>query len=327
MKAVIIESYGGPEQLSIGEWQTPEPKDQEVLVKVHATAVNRADIQQRMGKYPPPEGASPILGLEMSGTVVSRGGRVTRWKEGDELCGLLPGGGYAEYAVIHEDLAMAIPGGLDLTEAAAVPEVFMTAFQAVNWIAGLRPDEWILIHAGASGVGTAAIQLAREMGAGGIIVTASGPKHELCTSLGADYAVDYKTEDIAEKVKEYTRGRGVDAVIDFIAAPYFGINLEVLRTDGRMVMLAFLGGVKTDRINLVPILAKRLRITGTTLRSRDLEYKTDLARDLQEFAWQRFEEGRIKPVIDSVYTIEQVGEAHRYMEANKNKGKIILTIQ
>jgi len=313
--------------LQLGEWPNPEPGDREILVKISATAVNRADIQQRMGKYPPPEGASPLLGLEMAGTVAGTGPGAGRWKEGDTVCGLLPGGGYAEYAVIHEDLALPVPKGMSMIEAAAVPEVFMTAFQAVNWIAGLKKGEWILVHAGASGVGTAATQLAREMGAGGIIVTASGPKHETCRAMGADFAIDYKNEDFADAVKEHTENRGVDVVIDFIAAPYFTRNLDVLRTDGRLVILAFLGGVKPEGVNLVPLLIKRLQIIGTTLRSRSLEYKIALARDLYNFAWKRFEDGRLKPVIDRVFALDDAAEAHRYMEADKNSGKIVLTVE
>jgi tumor protein p53-inducible protein 3 len=327
MRAIIINKYGGPEQLQLGEWPNPEPGDKEILVKIAATAVNRADIQQRMGKYPPPEGASPLLGLEMAGTVAGTGSGACRWKEGDTVCGLLPGGGYAEYAVIHKDLALPVPKGMSMIEAAAVPEVFMTAFQAVNWIAGLKKGEWILVHAGASGVGTAATQLAREMGAGGIIVTASGPKHETCRAMGADFAIDYKNEDFADAVKEHTENRGVDVVIDFIAAPYFTRNLEVLRTDGRLVILAFLGGVKPEGVNLVPVLTKRLQIIGTTLRSRSLEYKIELARDLYNFAWERFEEGRLEPVIDRVFALGDAAEAHRYMEEDKNSGKIVLTVE
>lgn len=326
MRAVIMKEYGGPEMLLTGEWRKPEPGDREILVKTAATAVNRADIQQRMGKYPPPEGASPLLGLEMAGTVSELGPQASRWKEGDTVCGLLPGGGYAEYAVIHEDLALPVPRGMSMIEAAAVPEVFMTAFQAVNWIAGLKMGEWILIHAGASGVGTAATQLAREMGAGGIIVTASGPKHETCRAMGAGFTIDYNNEDFAGAVKKYTENRGVDVVIDFIAAPYFTGNLEVLRTDGRLVILAFLGGVKPEGVNLIPVLTKRLQITGTTLRSRSLEYKIALARDLRDFAWDRFADGRLEPVIDCVFPLEDAAEAHRYMEANKNSGKLVLTV-
>lgn len=327
MQAILIKEYGGPENLTLGEWPDPVPGSREILVKITAAGVNRADIQQREGKYPPPEGASPLLGLEMAGVVAGVGPGAGKWKEGDRVCGLLPGGGYAEYAVIQEDLALPVPEGISFTEAAALPEVFMTAFQAVNWIAKLKPGERILIHAGASGVGTAAIQLAREMGAVEIIVTASKPKHDLCLSLGADYAVDYKNEDFAAAIRDRTEGRGVDVVIDFIAAPYFTRNLNVLRTDGRLVILAFLGGVKTETVNLVPLLAKRLQINGTTLRSREIGYKIALAKDLYDFAWERFADGRMKPVIDAVFPLEDVAEAHRYMEGNKNSGKIVLKVQ
>ncbi len=326
MRAIFLHDYGGPENLILGEWPDPIPESKEILVNVKASGVNRADIQQRKGKYPPPEGASPLLGLEMAGIVAGVGPDGGKWKEGDRVCGLLPGGGYAEYAVIHEDLALPIPKGLSFSEAAALPEVFMTAFQAVNWIAQFKPGEMILIHAGASGVGTAAIQLAREMNAEGIIVTASKPKHDLCLSLGADYAIDYKNEDFAAAVKNWTERRGVDVIIDFIAAPYFNRNIDVLRKDGRLVILAFLGGVKIENVNLVQLLTKRLQINGTTLRSRDIGYKITLAQELYDFAWERFTDARMKPVIDSVFQLEEAAEAHRYMEENKNSGKIVLKI-
>ncbi len=356
MRAVIFDSFGGPEKLKLGEWQNPEPGEGELLVKVHAAGVNRADTQQREGKYPPPPGESPILGLEMAGEVV-RFGKVTgeagrtggaqaaaggdgavqpgaqtaaeeesRFKPGDRVCGLLPGGGYAEYAVIPEGLVFPVPEGMDYTEAAAVPEAFMTAFQALRRLGDLQKGEWILIHAGASGVGTAAVQLAREMEAGGIIVTASGGKHRVCLGLGADYAVDYKKKDFKEAVLVYTDNRGVDVVVDFIAAPYFERNLEVLRTDGRLVMLALLGGVRPEAVNLGEILKKRLRIIGSTLRSRSLGYKTELARQFRGFALSRFRCGSLKPVIDRVFSWEDAAEAHRYMEGNRNAGKIVLQI-
>ena len=325
MKAVLINEFGGPEQLYLGTYDTPLPKADEILVKVAATALNRADTLQRMGKYPAPKGESEILGLEMAGTVESVGANVTKWKAGDKVCGLLAGGGYANYVVIHEKLAMPIPDGVSLIEAAAIPEVFLTAFQAIHWIAQLKKGEHILIHAGASGVGTAAIQLAKRIGAIPI-VTASSAKHELCLELGAQHAIDYKTEHFEERVEELTNGKGVNVVIDFIGAPYMQQNFNALAIDGRMVMLAFLGTPKIEALNLVPVLRKRLQINGSTLRARSLDYKIKLSQDLMHFAWPLFTDGRLKAVVDSVFDWEDVADAHRYMEANKNKGKIILKV-
>lgn len=325
MKAVIIDQFGGPEHLRIGEWPAPIPQEKEILVKVAATALNRADTLQRMGKYPPPKGESPIMGLEMAGEVVKVGEDSNKWKVGDQVCGLLAGGGYAEYVVIHEDLAMPVPPGLSLIEAAAVPEVFLTAFQALNWLAKVKANERVLVHAGASGVGTAAIQLIKCMNARSI-VTASKAKHQICLDLGAEKAIDYRNEDFQKVVHAHTAGEGVNVVIDFVGGPNLQKNLEVLAPDGRMVILAFLGGVMAPDLNIAPILRKRLHIMGSTLRARTLDYKIALSQALQQFAWPLFESGQLKPIIDSVYEWIEVADAHRYMEANKNQGKIVLKI-
>lgn len=325
MKAIIVRQPGGPDQLSLGEWEKPVPGQKEILVKVAATALNRADTLQRRGMYPPPPSASPILGLEMAGTVAALGPGCTRWKVGDAVCGLLAGGGYAEYTTIHEELAMPVPNGFSMEEAAAMPEVFLTAFQALYWLAKLKKGERILIHAGASGVGTAAIQLARKIGAE-ILVTASAPKHAVCRKLGATLAIDYKSQPFEEAVISFTSGEGVDVIIDFIAAPYLQPNLNCLRTDGRLVILALMGGIKVENLNMLPILRNRLHIMGSTLRARSLEYKIRLTRDMMDFVFEDFEKGSIKPVIDRVFDWKEVAEAHAYMEANKNTGKIVLRI-
>ncbi|MEM8909218.1 MAG: NAD(P)H-quinone oxidoreductase, partial [Bacteroidota bacterium] len=259
MKAILMRNFGDPDQLYLGTYDQPQIGPNEALVKVKATALNRADTLQRKGKYPPPAGASPILGLEMAGEVVQIGSEVSRWQKGDRVCALLSGGGYAEYVAVHEALMLPLPVNWNWVEGAAIPEVYLTAFQALNWLAQLQAGERVLIHAGASGVGTAAIQLARAMGAE-VGVTASGGKHALCLSLGASYAIDYRQEDFAPAVKKHYEGTGVDVVIDFVAAPYFQQNLEVLRLEGRMVMLAFLGGALAKEVNLAPILRKRLQI-------------------------------------------------------------------
>ncbi|MTI30297.1 NAD(P)H-quinone oxidoreductase [Xanthovirga aplysinae] len=325
MKAIIASGKGGPDSLSIGEWPKPKPSSYDVLVKVEASAINRADTLQREGKYPVPEGESPILGLEMSGTIVACGDKVTKWHVGDQVCGLLGGGGHAEFAIIHEDMAMTIPTGWSMEEAAAMPEVFLTAYQSLKWICQLKKGETVLIHAGASGVGTAAIQLAKAIGAK-VLVTASAEKHDICLQLGAELAIDYKKEDFQEAVKGYSKGRGVDVVVDFIAGPYLQQNINSLAIDGRMVLLAFLGGPKVDHLNLAALLMKRLQINGSTLRSRSQVYKKELTQDFKKFAWPLFESGQLKVVLDKVYNWKNIPDAHRRMEANISMGKIVLKV-
>jgi tumor protein p53-inducible protein 3 len=327
MKAILYKAGEGPAGLHLGSHPAPQPAAHELLIEVHATALNRADLLQRAGKYPPPAGASPLLGLEVAGTVLSWGAQVHGFAQGDRVCGLLPGGGYAEQAVLPASLALRIPKGLSFPAAAAIPEVFLTAFQSLHWLADFKKGERILIHAGASGVGSAAIQLAKFADAAQIIVTASAPKHNFCRELGAHATIDYRTEDFATRVAELTDGQGVDVVIDFVGGPNFSPNLEALATDGRMVMLAFLGGIKTEPLNLLPILRKRLRIMGSTLRARTVDYKARLTADFQQHCWAAFADGRLHPVIDTVYPWEQVADAHRYMETNRNRGKIVLSVK
>jgi putative PIG3 family NAD(P)H quinone oxidoreductase len=325
MQAVIVQSPGGPDQLQIGSWEKPKPSAYQVLVRVEATALNRADTLQRAGKYPPPPGASPILGLELAGSIVEIGSKVTKHKNGDAVFGLLPGGGYAQYAVIHEDMAIPLPENMSMEEGSAIPEVFLTAFQALQWLAKLKSEEKILIHAGASGVGTAAIQLSREMGAE-VLATASATKHNICLELGAKKVIDYKNESFDQVIADITKRQGVDVIIDFIAADYFNQNIESLAMDGRLILLATLSGGKTDAIDLRKILSKRLSIIGSTLRSRSLEYQIQLTQDFVAFALPRFKDGRLKPIIDRVLDWNQVKEAHAIMENNSNAGKIVLKI-
>ncbi len=323
MQAIIMEKPGGPEFLQIAAYPKPTPGPHEILVRVRATALNRADILQRQGKYPPPPGESDILGLEMAGEVAAVGAAVEKWQPGARVCGLLAGGGYAEYIVLHKDMALPIPENLDFVAAAAIPEAFLTAFQALYWLGKLQPEETVLIHAGASGVGTAAIQLAKMAGAQ-VIVTASGGKHPLCYALGADRAIDYQQEDFAEQILRHTDG--VDLILDFIGAPYLQKNLAVLRLDGRLICLAMMGGNMSRELFVGSILRKRLQILGSTLRNRSLDYKIQLTRDFQLAAWAAFAKGQLHPVVDAVFDWQEVAEAHRYMEANRNQGKIVLQI-
>ncbi len=325
MKAIVIDSPGGAEKLKIGEVSKPVPKENEILIKVEATALNRADILQREGKYPPPEGASNIMGLEMAGVVSVIGSGVNNWNVGDRVFGLIPGGGYAEYATINKDMAMKIPENLKSYEATAIPEVFLTAYQASLWYGKLTKGESILIHAGASGVGTGAIEIAREIGAH-IYVTASQAKHQACINLGAEKAIDYKAQDFEKEILKLTDNKGVDVIIDFIMGPYFKQNINSLNVDGRLVILATLGGGKVDNLDMRKILAKRLTIIGSTLRSRNLDYQIKLTNEFKTFALEKFESGKFKPVIDKVFDWKDVSEAHKYMEQNKNTGKIVLKI-
>lgn len=325
MRAVVVTEEGDPEHMTIGEVPTPEPGADEVLVKVHATALNRADTFQRRGHYPPPEGASQILGLEMAGTVAEMGPGVVDWHEGDRVFALLDGGGYAEYTVVHKDRLMAVPPGLSMQEAAAVPEVFLTAYQALHWLAGVQPDHDVLIHAGASGVGTAAIQLSR-LAEAHPYVTASAPKHEVCRTLGAEATIDYESEDFARRIDEITDGRGVDVVIDFIGAPYFHPNVESLAVDGRIVQLATLGGSTVEQVSLRKLMSKRAQILASTLRSRSLAYKVQLTQEFASDVLPKFIEGELEPVIDTEYDWTEAADAHRRMENNENAGKIVMNV-
>ncbi len=325
MKAIICDQYIGPEVMKMGEYEKPIPGTNEVLIKVHATALNRADTMQRQGKYPPPAGASPILGLEMSGVIEESGPIAEKYKIGDKVCALLGGGGYAEYVVVHEDLLFPIPEQMDMTAAAGLPEVFMTAYQALIYLAKVQAGEVILIHAGASGVGLAAIQIAKSLGAK-VIVTASKGKHHLCRQVGADHCIDYNSISFDEVVLELTKNKGVNMILDFLAASYFQKNIDCLDFDGRMVMLAAMGGIKTKNLNIGKIVWKRLKIMGSTLRARSLGYKIQLREDVQNQFWENFNKQTFKVSIDSVYDWKEVIAAHQRMESNLNAGKIILKI-
>jgi putative PIG3 family NAD(P)H quinone oxidoreductase len=325
MKAILFDEPCSADKLYIGEFPEPEIGEEEILVEVKATALNRADILQRQGKYPPPPGASPVLGLEIAGIVVKKGSKVFKWNSGDKVFGLITGGGYAQYAVIHEDMALRIPDNLSFEQASAIPEAFLTAYQALFWLAELKPSEYILIHAGASGVGTAAIQLAQESGAK-IIITASSDKHYICKELGAEILIDYKTQSFKDVVMKTTNKYGVDVIIDFIGADYFQDNIDCLTRDGRLILLATLSGRKVKEFDIRNILTKRLKIIGSTLRSRPLDYQIKLTKEFKDFAYEKIISGRIKPVIDKVYDWTEVSEAHKRMEENKNIGKIILRI-
>ena len=326
MKAVLMSGTGGVEVLHIGEHPDPEMKEDELLVRVKATALNRADLLQRRGKHPPPKGVPDILGLEMAGEVASVGASCKGWATGDRVCALLPGAGYAELVAIPAGLAMRIPGNLSFEEAAAIPEVFLTAYQNLFNVARLAPGETVLIHAGGSGVGTAAVQLVREAGAASLVTAGSREKIDLCLALGARAGWNYKEGAFVPWVAEWTDGRGVDILLDFVGAPYFEQNVQSLAVDGRMVVIGTMGGAEVEKFSLRTLMSKRLQITGAGLRSMDTARKIALTRAFSEFALPRFADGRLVPVVDSILDWQEVAKAHERMESNVNAGKIVLRV-
>lgn len=325
MRAVIFDEPGGPEVLKVGQVADPVPGGDQLLVRVRATALNRADTLQRQGLYPPPPGESDVLGLELAGEVEAVGSAVRNVHVGDRVFGLVGGGGYAEKAVLDARMAMPIPSGWSFADAAAVPEVFFTAQETLFTLAQLRAGETVLIHAGASGVGTAGIQMARETGANVLVTAGSAEKVARCIELGAAAGCNYKERGFADWVHERTEGRGVDVIEDFIGAAYWDDNLKSLATDGRLVLVGFMGGTKAET-NLGLILMKRLRIFGSVLRSRPLADKIDITHRFQADWLPLLEAGRIEPIIDRSFRLHEAADAHRYMEANKNVGKIILDV-
>lgn len=313
-------------ELFIGNYIMPQIGDDELLIKVHATALNRADILQKYGKYPVPEGASPILGLEMSGTVEKMGKNVTNWRIGDRVCGLLPGGGYAEYVSLPSQLAIPIPDHMTFEEAAAIPEVFLTAYLNVFELGRLKEKETVLIHAGASGVGTAAIQLVKEFGAYSIATAGTREKLDACLQLGSNHVINYKEQNFQAEIEKITNRQGVDIILDFVGASYFQQNIQSLNTNGRLILIGTMGGAKINEFNLLPLLMKRISIIGSTLRSQTIEQKIHLTNQFKLHVLPLFETKKIKPVIDSILSWNEVNEAHNRMEKNLNIGKIVLKI-
>ena len=326
MKAILMSGLGGVEFLHIGHHPDPAMEEDELFVRVRATALNRADLLQRRGKHSPPKGAPDILGLEMAGEVAAVGKTAGDWKVGDRVCALLPGGGYAELVSIPAGLAMRIPENLSFEDAAAIPEVFLTAYQNLFLVARLAAGETVLVHAGASGVGTAAVQLVREAGAESLVTAGSPEKIARCLSLGARAGWNYKDGPFLPWVEEETSGRGVDIVLDFVGAPYFDQNLKSLAADGRMVVIGTLGGAEVEKFSLRTLMAKRLQITGAGLRNMDTGRKIELTRKFSAFAMRRFADGRLVPVVDTVFDWKEVAKAHQRMEANENVGKIVLRV-
>ena len=323
MRAVVCSGTGGPEVLAIGPAPRPVPGKNQLLVRVQACALNRADLLQCRGLYPPPAGESEILGLELAGEVVEVGAGVTTFTPGDRVFGLVGGGAYAEFALLDAEMALPMPAQWDFTTAAAVPEVFFTAFETLFTRGELVNGESVLIHAGASGVGTAAIQLARRAGASVYVTAGSDEKIARCCELGASGGVNYREMDFAEGVRALTDGTGVDLIEDFIGADYLERNLALLRPLGRLVMIAFMGGAKAE-INLASILSRRLTVRGFVMRSQSLAEKREITGRFREQVLPDLVGGTLRPVIDSVYPVTEVGDAHRRMAANENIGKILL---
>jgi len=325
MRAVVLREHGGPEVLAVSESPDPVAAPEEVLVRVHATALNRADLLQRMGMYPNPFPADDeIPGLEFAGEVISCGARVTMWKPGDRIMGIVSGGAYAERLVIHERQAMAVPAGMSWTDAAAIPEVFITAWDALVVQGGLTSGRWAMVHAGASGVGTAAIQICRAIGAR-IIVTCSTGKVQACRDLGADVVVDYGSQDFVEEARSATGGAGVDVILDVIGGEYVEKNIAALAVKGRIIQVGVMAG-KPLPFNVGLLLGKRASITGTVLRARPTEEKIAISRQFAAEMLPLFTTGQMKPVVDSVYPIEKIADAHIHMANNANVGKIVVTL-
>jgi putative PIG3 family NAD(P)H quinone oxidoreductase len=317
---------GGPEVLSPARGPLPVPGADEILVQVAYAGVNRPDVLQRSGNYPPPPGASPLLGLEVSGHVVATGAGVTRWRIGDAVCALTNGGGYAEYVTVPAGQALPVPAGLSLLQAAALPETFLTVWANVFERGRLAAGETLLIHGGSSGIGTTAIQMAKAWGATVYVTVGSPEKARVCThDLGADEAIDYRSQDFVAEVMRLTGKRGVDVILDMVGGDYMARNLKCLALEGRLVQIAFLQGSKAD-LDLMPVMLKRLTVTGSTLRARPAADKARLADELRARIWPHLEQGRMLPVIDHVYPLEEAADAHRRMESSGHIGKLMLRV-
>jgi len=324
MQAIEIAEAGGPEVLRISDFPVPEPGDGEVLIKVIAAGVNRPDVMQRLGLYPPPPGAPDIPGLEVAGTVAALGPDASGVQEDDAVCALVIGGGYAEYCVAPASLCLAVPEALTTVQAAAIPETFFTVWTNVFDRGRLAGGESLLVHGGSSGIGTTAIQLAKAFGATVYVTAGSEEKCQACLELGADAAINYRDEDFVERISELTKERGVDVILDMIGGDYLPRNLKSLAVEGRIVQIALQGGPKVE-MNLLPIMLKRLTLTGSTLRPRTVAQKAMIAHSLREKVWPLLESGKVRPIIHATFPLAQASDAHRMMESSQHIGKIVLS--
>ena len=323
MKVVEVSQAGAPEVMRIAEATRPAPGAGEVLIRVAAAGVNRPDLLQRQGKYPPPPGASPVMGLEVAGTIESVGAGAA-WRTGERVCALTPGGGYAEYCVAPGLQCLPVPGGLSMEEAAGIPETFFTVWANVFQIGGLKQGERILVHGGASGIGTTAIQLAREFGATVFVTAGTEEKCEACKQLGAAAAINYLKLDFVQEIRTLTV-HGVEMVLDMVGGPYAARNIECLAMRGRLVQIAVQQGAEAT-VNLAKIMQKRLTVTGSTMRPRTVADKGQIASELKERVWPLLEAARVKVIVDRVFPLGEVVEAHRHLEAGQHVGKVILKV-
>jgi len=325
MHAVVVTQPGDPEVLQWAEVPDPSPAEGEVVLDVAASAVNRADLLQRQGFYPPPPGASDIIGLECSGRVVSVGAGVSQWSVGDEVCALLSGGGYAEKVAVPAGQCMPVPDGVDLVTAAALPEVACTVWSNVVQLARLSAGESFLVHGGSSGIGTMAIQVAKALGAGPVLCTVgSGEKAAACQALGADVAINYRDEDFTARAREATEGRGVDVILDIIGAKYLAANLSALAPDGRLAIIGMQGGSKAE-LDLGLLMRSRGAISATTLRGRPASQKAEVCRAVVQSLWPLVAEGRVRPVVHTTFPMRDAAQAHRLVEESSHIGKVLLT--
>ncbi|MBB4302979.1 NADPH2:quinone reductase [Rhodobium orientis] len=324
MTAIAIQDPGGPEVLVPEQRQVPHAYEHEILVKVAAAGINRPDVLQRQGLYPPPKGASDIPGLEIAGTVAAVGRNVARWKVGDTVTALVPGGGYAEYCAVNEATALPVPDGLSMAEAASLPETFFTVWSNVFDRGRLQKGEVFLIHGGTSGIGTTAIQMAKAFGARVIATAGSDDKCAACKKLGADEAINYQTTDYVEAVKAASDGHGADVILDMVGGDYIERNYKAAAVEGRIVQIAFLNGPTAD-VDFRRLMMKRLTHTGSTLRAREVPFKAEIAKALEEKVWPLIASGSIKPVIDSTFDLKDASKAHERMETSGHIGKIVLT--
>jgi putative PIG3 family NAD(P)H quinone oxidoreductase len=325
MRAVVCDGAGDVDVMRVGEVPDPVAGDGEVVIDVVATAVNRADVLQRQGSYPPPPGASDVLGLECSGRVAAVGDGVSRWQVGDEVTALLSGGGYAEQVAVPAGQVMAVPEGVDLHTAAALPEVACTVWSNVFMLAALRPGETLLVHGGSSGIGTMAIQLAAAMGARVAVTAGSAEKLQRCRELGADILVNYRDRDFVEDVRDATGGSGADVVLDNMGAAYLGRNVDVLAANGRLVVIGLQGGAKGE-LNLAKLLQKRAAVLATSLRARPPREKAAIVSAVEEHVWPLVADGSVRPVVHEVFALSDVREAHRCVEDSAHVGKVLLRI-
>ena len=325
MTAVEIQGKGGPDVLVAGTVDTPRAGPGQVLIKVVAAGVNRPDIQQRIGAYPPPPGHSKLPGLEVAGHIAEIGSGVSRWKVGDAVCALVNGGGYAAYTVAEETVVLSIPAGVDMVHAAAMPETIFTVWNNVFERGGLKSGEWFMVHGGSSGIGTTAIQLAKAFGARVIATAGSADKCKACLELGADRAIDYKKEDFVAVVREVTGGKGVDVILDMIGGEYTERNIIAAAEDGRVVQIATLGGAEVT-MNIGRLMVKRVTLTGSTLRPRTREIKAGFARSIESQVWPLIGQGKLRVVLDGTFPLANAAEAHRRMETSAHIGKIVLVV-